>query len=254
MQNELIERNSIINELKVKLNALENLYGTLENDLKDKNSKICGLELKLEDLEEKQKSDKQIKDKKIKDLELSIKKKSIQEESPEDFNCPDCEFVSKTKRGLKTHKARIHTKTNALQYPVECELCEAKLESEKILKEHLKYHSYKKSTFKCEECDFSSENFLTMEVHIGKQHGEKVECGLCNFEAKDLEALNLHLSTCQIYVCDECCYRTVHIHEIKEHLEKRHTGPYDSIIHGKVNLKDSELIDDISYSKHQLCS
>ena len=43
----------------MKLNALEDLYGSLENDLKDKNSKISGLELKLEDLEKKQKSDKQ---------------------------------------------------------------------------------------------------------------------------------------------------------------------------------------------------
>ena len=197
---------------------------------------------------------KKIKDKKIKDLELSIKKKSVQKESPEDFRCSDCEFVSKTKRGLKTHKARIHTETTALQYPVECELCEAKLESEKILKEHLKYHTYKKSTFKCEYCNFCSENFLTMEVHIGKQHGEKVECGLCNFVAKDLEALNIHILTFQIYVCDECCYRTIHIHEIKEHLEKRHTSPHDSIIHGKVNLKDPEIIDDVSYSKHELCS
>ena len=72
---------------------------------------------------------KKIKDKKIKDLELSIKKKSVQKESPEDFRCSDCEVVSKTKRGLKTHKARIHTKTNVLQYPAECELCEAKLEN-----------------------------------------------------------------------------------------------------------------------------
>ena len=93
-----------------------------------------------------------------------------------------------------------------------------------------------------------------MEVHIGKQHGEKVECGLCNFGAKDLEALSMHISTCQIYLCDECCYRTIHIHEIKEHLEKRHKSPHDSIIHGKVNLKDPEIIYDVLYSKHQLCS
>ena len=103
-----------------------------------------------------------MKDKKIKDLENLIKKKSIQEPIPEDFRCSECDFVAKTKSGLKTHKARIHTKTNKLQYPAECELCEAKLENEQIMKEHLKYHFYKKSTYKCEDCDYCSENFLIM--------------------------------------------------------------------------------------------
>ena len=237
-----------------RVNELENSIVSMQNELIGKDSIISGLELRLDELEKKQKNYQQIKDKKIKDLENVIKKKSIQEQSHEDFRCSKCDFVSKTKNGLKTHKARMHTKINVLQYPVECELCEAKLENEQIMKEHLKYHSYKKSTYKCEDCDYCSENFLTMEVHVGKHHGGKTECGLCNFEAKDLEALNMHLSTCQIYVCDECYYRTIHIHEIKEHLEKLHTSPHDSIIHGKVNLKNPEIIDDVLYTKHQLCS
>ena len=44
------------------------------------------------------------------------------------------------------------------------------------------------------------------------------------------------------------------VHEIKDHLEKIHTGWYDFIIHGKVNLKDPEIIDDVKYSKYELCS
>ena len=253
IKNELIGKNSIVNDLKEKINELEALLGNLKDDLKDKNAKIVGLELRLDELEKKQQNDKQSKDKKIKDLENLIKKKPKKEES-QDFKCSECEFVAKTKSGLKTHKVRIHTKTNSLQYPVECELCEAKLENERNMKEHLKFHSYKKSTFRCEDCDHCSENFLTMEVHVGKHHSGKFECGLCNYEAKDLEALNLHLSTCQVYVCDDCCYRTTHIHEIKDHLEKIHTSRYDFIIHGKVNLKDPEIIDDVNYSKHELCS
>ena len=122
------------------------------------------------------------------------------------------------------------------------------------MKEHMKIHAYKKSTFKCEDCDFCSENFLTMEVHVGKLHSGKFECGLCNYDAKDLETLNIHILKCQIYVCDDCCFRTVHIHDIKEHLENLHTSIYDTIIHGKVNLKDPELIDDVLYSKYHLCS
>ena len=49
----------------------------------------------------------------------------------------------------------------------------------------------KKSAFKCEDCDYVCEKFPTKEVHVGKFHGEIVECGLCNFEAKIIESLNL---------------------------------------------------------------
>ena len=162
LQNELIGKNSIINVLDKKMNELEEVLSSFKKDVKDKNAKLSGLELKLDELEKKQKNDKQLKDKKIKDLENAIKQKFLQEQS-DDFKCSECDFVAKTKTGLKTHKVRIHTKTNKLQYPVECELCYAKLENEIHMKEHLKFHSYKKSTFKCEDCDHCSENFLAME-------------------------------------------------------------------------------------------
>ena len=37
--------------------------------------------------------------------------------------------------------------------------------------------------------------------------------------------------------------RTAHIHDIQEQLTNLHKSPNESIIHGKVNLKDPELID-----------
>ena len=254
LQNELAEKDSFINTLIKKFQVKEEDFISFKEDLKNKNSKINGFELKLDEIEKKHKSDKQVKDRKIKELEMVLKNKTKQEHIVEDFKCTECDFISKTKSGLKIHKVRIHTKTNNLPYPVECELCEAKVANEKDMKEHMKFHSYKKSTFKCEDCDYCSENFLTMEVHVGKLHNEKIECGMCNYEAKDIEGLNLHISTCEIYVCDDCCFRTVHIHDIKKHLKNEHTRPYDSIIHGKVNLKDPEIIDHTKYYKLQLCS
>ena len=254
MQKDLAEKSSLINALQEKIKVIEDVFNNFKEDIKDKNSKISGLELKLDELEKKQKSEKQARDKKLKDIDMAMKNKTKQDKIVEDFKCSECEFVSKTRSGLRTHKVRIHSKTKNLQYPVECELCEAKVDNEREMKDHMKIHSYKKSTFKCEDCDFCSENFLTMEVHVGKLHSGKFECGLCNYDAKDLETLNIHISTCQIYVCDDCCFRTVHIHDIKEHLENSHTSIYDTIIHGKVNLKDPELIDDVLYSKYHLCS
>ena len=123
------------------------------------------------------------------------------------------------------------------------------------MKEHLRFHRYKKSTFKCEDCDYLSENFLTMDVHVGKFHGEIIECGLCNFEATDIEHLSLHIATCESYTCEECIYRTKHLHEIKEHLNNIHENiKYQEIIHAKINRKDSELIDQYVHMKYQICS
>ena len=41
-----------------------------------------------------------------------------------------------------------------------------------------------------------------MEVHLGKHHSEKNECGLCDFEAGNLENLETHLNTCEFFQCD----------------------------------------------------
>ena len=42
-----------------------------------------------------------------------------------------------------------------------------------------------------------------MEVHSAKLNWDKFECGLCDYEATDIENLEIHLSTCEYYKCDE---------------------------------------------------
>ena len=93
-----------------------------------------------------------------------------------------------------------------------------------------------------------------MDVHIGKLHGETVECGLCNYKAKDLESLNLHISTCETYICEECCYRTTKLQDIKEHLNMKHDNDWFQITHAKVNRKDPNIIDEKRHEKKKLCS
>ena len=184
-----------------------------------------------------------------------FQKEKKESNSTDNFQCSECEFVSKSRNGVKTHKTRMHTKTDKLKYPIDCELCDASLENEKDMKEHLKYHKYKKATFKCEDCDYWCENFLTMEVHVGKFHSETLECGMCSWEAKDIESLNLHIATCEIYTCEDCNYRTKHLHDIKEHLNNKHDKQtYHEIIHAKINRKDPEVIDHDIHIKYQICS
>ena len=46
----------------------------------------------------------------------------------------------------------------------------------------------------------------TVEVHHGRYHSCDFECGLCDYKAKSIKKLNTHLSTCEIYECDDCYF------------------------------------------------
>ena len=71
----------------------------------------------------------------------------------------------------------------------------------------------------------------------------------------DIESLNLHIATCEIYTCEDCNYRTKHLHDIKEHLNIKHEKQtYHEIIHAKINRKDPEVIDHDIHIKYQICS
>ena len=39
-----------------------------------------------------------------------------------------------------------------------------------------------------------------------KHHNKQIECGLCEYQAKDLDGLNIHLKTCKTYEFTECEY------------------------------------------------
>ena len=83
-----------------------------------------------------------------------------------------------------------------------------------------------------------------------------VSFGLCNFEANIIDNLNLHISTCEIYTCEPWCFRTIKLHDIKNHLNIVHTAmgtQWDEIIHEKVNSKDSDMIDQVNHMKSHLC-
>ena len=97
----------------------------------------------------------------------------------------------------------------------------------KEIKQHIKQHSYKKVEYKCEECDFCGTNDASMEMHIGKVHSEKIECGLCDSVFDDMNGLELHLCTCEIYKC-QCCAKFKTLAQIKTHIVENHE-PYSMV-------------------------
>ena len=95
-------------------------------------------------------------------------------------------------------------------------------------------HAYKCSSdlqFKCDECEFWGPNSLTMEVHVKKLHSEKINCGLCNYEASELESLETHMNTCEIYKCSDCKKSVKTLIDMKNHLRNEHNGKVVYITH-----------------------
>ena len=135
----------------------------------------------------------------VKTIENSVKKVDTL------FECENCEFKTTSKQGLKTHIKRKHITYET--FPTKCVLCESNLNWKEELLKHMPSHSYNPSSelnFKCEECDFWGPNQLTMEVHVGKHHSERFECGLCDNKGKNFDDLEIHLVTCELYRCPYC--------------------------------------------------
>ena len=98
-----------------------------------------------------------------------------------------------------------------------CDLCEKEFETVREMKMHRYTHLFEKgfSEQKCVECDFTCKTVETMEVYIGKCCYDYFECGLCEARVENLEKLELHLTTCEIYECDTCFVRDKSLSDMK---------------------------------------
>ena len=137
--------------------------------------------------------------------------------------CDKCVFETDSERGLKIHIRRKHTSINNKKYPKACDLCERQFDNHNAMKKHMKQHSYIRAYYKCEDCEFVGENDETMEVHIGKTHSDNLECGLCEVQMDTLENLEMHLFTCEIYVCCSCNLKGKSLSELKSHVVNEQT-------------------------------
>ena len=165
--------------------------------------------------------------------------------------CKVCEFKTNSKQGLKTHMARKHTTFEKETFPKQCDLCKNTFETKEEIEKHLLSHSYKSSEklqFKCDECDFWCPNTESIEAHIKKEHSEKITCGICDYETKDIEVLETHIAACQIY--KGCCKEIFkNIPDIKKHVNSKHGGGRWLIKHICIDPKNSEyLVSETHYS------
>ena len=226
----------------------------LEHSLEQKNSIITEMKQKIDKIENHfEKGDEKMK--KIKDqIDDIIKNKNAdQSKKGKQFVCNQCEYSTDSSRGLKTHVKRKHEK-EAQTFPFKCELCDYEIEDKFELKNHLVKHSFRRVNFQCEECDYCGDNETTMAVHVGKMHSENIVCGICDFVADNLDNLETHLFTCEIYQCyyDDEKFKT--LSDLKEHVKQEHTenNKHYSFIHAQQGRNSLEQIVCKTYTMSEL--
>ena len=165
------------------------------------------------------------------------------------FNCAICNFKTESERGLKVHTKRKHDTLSDEAFPKTCDFCDEKCNSKMNLERHLKEHSYKTLRYKCEHCDFLFNDMMSLDVHVGRKHSGNFECGICGFEAKSEENLNIHLHTCETFTCDFCNSSdpdiTVrNLSDLMSHLKSKHPKHFKStcIVHKKMDRNDNDRV------------
>ena len=140
----------------------------------------------------------------------------------QNLKCSKCNFTTKAERGLKVHMKRKHDTLLENEFPKDCDFCDQKYFDLEQMKKHLKLHTYKNLKFKCEDCEFLTEDELSLEVHSGKVHSGNFECALCGFSGKDIEDLETHLHTCETFTCTNCEETFKYVSDVKSHLTNKH--------------------------------
>ena len=115
-------------------------------------------------------------------------------------------------------------------------------------------HTYTEENdmWKCNDCDFKGKNVWTLQIHNGMHHSKPVECGLCDFQAKDFDNLNLHIKTCEIYECNECEHVSNNISSIKKHMKSNNDCSIGTIHHVKISRYSDNEADQKEYEQHEL--
>ena len=95
---------------------------------------------------------------------------------------------------------------------------------------------------------------MTMEVHLAKHHNDKFECGMCEYVAKDLDNLEIHLSTCEIYTCTKCKTKFKNLPHLKTHFEKEHEtkDSFVEVYHVKQSRENKEEFEEKNYFYREL--
>ena len=85
--------------------------------------------------------------------------------------------------------------------------------------------------YKCEECDFKTENKKKLASHVKKEHPVKKEfqCDQCDQRFERKEGLTKHINlrhgdgNFEIYECKHCDYKSKYVKRLENHINEHHS-------------------------------
>ena len=82
---------------------------------------------------------------------------------------------------------------------------------------------------------------VSIEVHIKRKHSENYEFGLCDFEAGSSENIEMHLSTCELFECDNpfCEFICKSLTDMKKHIREKDEQEKGYASHFKLDRNNS---------------
>ena len=78
----------------------------------------------------------------------------------------------------------------------------------------------------------------------------EVHNGICEYRTESIEHLEVHLTTCEMYLCDSCEIRMNNLSNMKTHIEKEHKEKW--LIHLKMNRNNINEVDNNLYRTNQI--
>ena len=167
----------------------------------------------------------------MKEIENSCKQKGKKEKdqvpapNASTIQCNICEYITTSRQGLKIHNSKVHSNINFEEFPAACDICEKVLQNESDLRKHKKsQHTFHIVKYQCNECEFMANEPETLNVHFGRKHSPKQQCGLCDKSYENSDDLEKHLNECEIFMCSNSGCRDYFktLVEMKEHISEHH--------------------------------
>ena len=84
-------------------------------------------------------------------------------------------------------------------------------------------------------------------MHYLRLHYEIVSCGIRNLEVKDVEKLDTHTSTCEIFKRKRCDISNSNFSDIKSRAKKKHNGKISCYQYKRMRIHEEYFTDKIIY-------
>uniref|UniRef100_A0A2C9K501 C2H2-type domain-containing protein n=1 Tax=Biomphalaria glabrata TaxID=6526 RepID=A0A2C9K501_BIOGL len=152
-----------------------------------------------------------------------------------EFNCPHCDYTSRTEGRLKRHIKDFHSDDSSRRaLPgrpkiYKCKQCPFSTREKDKFWEHARTHIKEDKLLQCPKCSFVTEYKHHLEYHLRNHFNSKpYKCNKCNYSCVNKSMLNSHMKShtnVYQYRCSNCTYATKYCHSLKLHLRKYNHKP-----------------------------